>query len=50
MGRLLGKPGDIAQGQVFVLATILAATCIVLTVVVDATSSNDKTANKAVQP
>jgi thiamine transport system permease protein len=48
MGRLLGKPGDIAQGQVFVLATILAATCIVLTVVVDATSSNDTTVNKAV--
>ena len=35
MGRLLGRPGDIAQGQVFVLATLLAVLCVTLTVVAD---------------
>ena len=36
MGRLLGRPGDIAQGQVFVLATLLAALCVTLTIAADA--------------
>lgn len=49
MGRLLGKPGDIAQGQVFVLATVLAALCIVLTMAADAITSNIKNVNKATQ-
>jgi thiamine transport system permease protein len=41
MGRLLGRPGEIAQGQVFVLATMLAAMCVALTVVAD-TIAGDK--------
>lgn len=36
MGRLLGRPGDVTQGQVFVLATLLAAMCTLLTVSADA--------------
>lgn len=35
MGRLLGRPGDVSQGQVFVLATVLASMCVALTVAAD---------------
>jgi thiamine transport system permease protein len=35
MGRLLGRPGEVTQGQVFVLATVLAVMCVVLTVIAD---------------
>jgi thiamine transport system permease protein len=46
MGRLLGRPGEISQGQVFVLATILAAMCVALTVMADTVAGDGATRRK----
>jgi thiamine transport system permease protein len=42
MGRLIGRPGEVTQGQVFVLATVLAGLCVALTVAADSIAG-DKT-------